>query len=104
MLDDPAPGGHVEPDGRLVQEQKARPVQERARDFDAPSMAAVEPAHLLGPSFGHPEARQFDLHPFLRRPSRHAVQGAVIEQVLPHREVEVERRLLEHDADLGEGP
>ena len=37
----------VEPDRRLVEQQQRRPVQQRARDLDAPHLAAGEAARLV---------------------------------------------------------
>ena len=91
--------GDVQPDGRLVQHQHARPMQQGARDLDPPHLAARQLARRV------PRAiRQLDLlQRGLRAPPRlaaaDAVQRGVIEQVLHHREVEIERARLEHHAE-----
>ena len=46
----------VEPGGRLVEQQQARAVQQRARDLDAPHLAAGEMAHLVARPVGEPDA------------------------------------------------
>ena len=42
----------VEPDGRLVEQQQPRPVQQRAGDFQPPHLAAREVAHLAAGAVG----------------------------------------------------
>ena len=47
MLEDVGARLDVEPDGRLVEQQQARAVQQRARDLDAAHLAAGQVAHLV---------------------------------------------------------
>ncbi len=89
----------VEADGRLVEQQQARAVQQRARDLDPPHLAAREIAHLVAGAIGKPDARQHLGGAHARLAPADAVQGGVIQQVLHHREIEVERARLEHDAE-----
>ena len=46
----------VEADGRLVQQQQPRPMQQRAGDLDPPHLAAREIAHLVAGAVGHADA------------------------------------------------
>ena len=46
----------VEPGGRLVEQQHARPMQQRARDLDAPHLAAGEMARLVARAVGETDA------------------------------------------------
>ena len=98
-LEDVGAGLDVETDGRLVEQQQARPVQQRAGDLQPPHLAAGEVAHLAAGAVGEPDARQHFVAAQARLAPADAVQGGVIEQVLRHREVEIERTRLEHDAE-----
>ena len=88
----------VEADGCLVEQQQARPMQQRAGDLEPPHLAAGEIAHLAAGAIGKPDPRQHLIAARARLAPADAVQGCVIEQVLHHREVEVERARLEHHA------
>ena len=48
----------VEADGRLVEQQQPRPMQQRARDLEPPHLAAGEIAHLAAGAVGEPDPRQ----------------------------------------------
>ena len=48
----------VEADGRLVEQQQPRPMQQRARDFQPPHLAAREVAHLVAGAVGKADAGQ----------------------------------------------
>ena len=91
-------GLYVEPDGRLVEQQQARPMQERACDFQPPHLAAREVAHLAAGALSKTQARQHLVATNARFAPRDAVQGSVIKQVLHDGEIEVERTGLEHHA------
>ena len=94
----------VQPDRRFVQHQDARPVQQRACDLDPAHLSARQPAHrLLG------AVRQIDLlqcgeRALPRLATADAVQRGVIEQVLHHRQIEIERARLEHHAQQAQCP
>ena len=88
----------VEPDGRLVEQQQPRPVQQRARDLDPAHLPAREIADLAAGAVGELDAREHSSARCARVAPADAVQRGVIEQVLHHREIEVERARLEHDA------
>jgi hypothetical protein len=89
----------VEADGRLVEQEAARPVQERAGDLDAPRLAAGEIAHLLVGPVGKADGGERLGRAPARLAGADAVQGGVIEQVLLQREIAVERLRLEHHAE-----
>ncbi len=94
--DDGLAGRHVQAHGRLVEQQQPRPVQQRAGDLDPAAVAAVEPAHPLARALGHAQAAELGLDARQAFGPAQAVQRGVVEQVLAHREVEIQRRLLEH--------
>ena len=48
----------IQPDGRLVQQQQARPMQQFAGNFQPSHLAAREVANLAAGTIGEPEARQ----------------------------------------------
>ena len=88
----------VEPDGRLVEQKQPRPMQQRARDLEPAHLSAREVAHLAAGAIGKADARQHLVTPQARIAPADAVQRGVIEQVLHHREIEIERARLEHHA------
>src|SRR4029077_3785418 len=98
MRKDLGSGLDVEPDSRLVEQQKARPVQKGASNLKAPHLPAREVANLAVVTLGESDARQ----QFLRAQSRlapgDAVKRCMIEQVLRDREIEIERPRLKHHA------
>ena len=89
----------VEPDGRLVEQQQPRPMQQRARDLEPAHLPAREVAHLAAGAIGEPDPRQHLVAARARLAPADAVQRGVIEQVLHHREIEIERARLEHHAE-----
>ena len=98
LVPDPRARGHVEARGRFVEEQHAGAVEQPARDLDAAAQATRELAHRLVGVLG--EAEPLD-------PISRALGGRVeVEQPRVQRELlargqlRVERRLLEHHADL----
>ena len=92
-------GLRIEADGRLVEEQHARRVQQAAGDLEASLHAAREGADQARRALGEPGHLEHvvDARPDLA--SRHAVELGVEAQVLLRRQVHVERRVLEHEAD-----
>ena len=101
-LDDRLARGEIEADGRLVEQQELRIVEERTRDLDAAAVPAVQRPHRLRRPLGHAEPGQLALDAPVRLRPREAAQHGEIVQVLPDGEVEVEGRLLEDDAERGE--
>src|SRR5262249_21184503 len=91
------PAGDIEPDGRLVQQQQAPPVQQTAGDLDAAALTATELAYLVAALVGKPHPIDFGCKALRGRSVREAVKRSVIEQVLLDRQIEIEGRLLEHD-------
>ncbi len=79
---------HVQPDGRLVQQQQRRPVQQRAGDLDAPHLAAGEAAGLVVQAAAHLDRFQQRAMRALRLAVADAVQGGVIGQVLVDAQIE----------------
>ena len=71
--DDALARADVEADGRLVEQQQRRPVQQRARDLDAAGLAAGQVAHLLPGAVGEAD----DLERALRALARFAAADAV---------------------------
>src|ERR1700759_1543929 len=59
--EDIGPGLAVEPDGRLIEQQQPRPMQQRARDFEPAHLPAREIAHLAAGTLSEPDARQLFL-------------------------------------------
>ena len=100
--DDVGPRLEVEPDRRLVEEEKPRRVDQGARDLDPPGLAAGKGADLVVAALGELDPLEQPGDARLRFALRQAVQGGVIEQVLPDRQVGVEGPALEHDAEAGE--
>ena len=95
----PARDCDVQPDGRLVEQQQGRPVQQRAGDLDAPHLAAGKAARLVVQrvrSSRRSRSNLVDPLPRLARP--HAMQRGVVGEVLVDAEVEIERARLEDDA------
>ena len=88
------------PDRRLVHQQHARLVQQRARQLDAAAVAAAQLRRLVVGAVGEPEPRQFVGDARLRDAARNAVQPGVEQEIGRDGQLEVERRLLEHDAEL----
>ena len=104
VLDQTPAGRHVEADGRLVQQQQRRAVQQRARHLDAPAVAAAQPAHLVAAALGQLQPLELDGDAPLRLARAQPVQPREVAQVLQDRQIEVERRLLEDDAHRRQGP
>ena len=89
----------VEPDGRFVEQQQTWAMQQRARNFEPAHLSAREVAHLAAGAFGKADAREHLIAAQACFAPADAVQGGVIKQVLPNRQVEVERARLEHHAE-----
>jgi len=72
-------------------------MQQRPRDFQPPHLAAREVAHLAAGAIASP--MRVSTSPLRRRASRRSCHaGRRDKQVLRHRQVEIERARLEHDA------
>src|SRR5215471_1280080 len=74
-------------------------MQERAGNFDAPHLTAGEVAHFIVRAVRQRDARQHLIGARAAVVLADAVQGGVVGQILNHGEIEVERALLEYDAD-----
>jgi hypothetical protein len=98
MLHDGGAGRNVEADGRLVQEQKLRAVQYAPGNLDPPPMPAIQVANALVDALGHVESVQGPHHPLIGIPPGQPAKRREVAQILFHRKIEVEGRLLEHDA------
>jgi hypothetical protein len=89
--------GSVQSDCRLVKQQYRRLVHQRPREFYTAPIATTEFAADITELL--PQAHMFE---DLRDPcpclaAAHAVKTGVKAQTRPHRQVEIERRLLKHD-------
>ena len=102
VLDDRLARADVEADGRLVEQQELRPVQQRAGDLDPAQLPARELADLVAGALGELEAGELGGRAPLRLAARDALQPRGVEQVLHDREIEVDGALLEHHAERGE--
>ncbi len=64
-------------------------MQQGARDFQPPHLAAREVAHLAAGAVGKADAREHFTGTQARLPPIDAVQGSMIQQILRDREIEV---------------
>src|SRR5262249_5076504 len=87
-----------ETDGWLVKKQELWAMQDASRDLDAPPMAAVQIAHALTDPLLHVERIQRPRHALVGILPLQPTKRGEIAQILSHREVEIEGRLLEHNA------
>ena len=97
---DRAPGLGVEADRRLVEEQHARGVHQAPRDLEAAAHPAGEGAHDVVRALPQADHRQHLLHARLDQIALDAVELGVQAEVLRGGQVAVERRVLEHEADV----
>src|SRR5262245_32129284 len=74
-------------------------MQERTGNFDAPHLSAGEVAHLVIGAVRQRDPRQHLIGARAAVVFTDAVQGGMVGQILDHGEIEVERALLEYDAD-----
>src|SRR6185437_2041434 len=98
-LENPGARLDVKPRRRLIEQQHARPVQERPGDLHSPHLAAGKEAHLVVGAVGEADAGELDRLPRARFAPADAMQGAVIGEVLRDAEIGIEGALLEHDAE-----
>ena len=99
VVHDGRTGRHIEADGGLVEQQQLRAVQERAGDLDPSAVATIQRAHALVDALLHVESSERARHALIGILPLQAAQRREIAQILLDREVEVERRLLEHHAE-----
>ena len=78
-------------------------MDQRAGDLGPAAVAAIEVPRLLVRPLAHVEAVERGIDPRVDRAPRKAVERPEIPQVLPHRQIEVQRRLLENHAKPLEG-
>ena len=97
---DRAAGLGVEADGRLVEEQHARRVHQAAGDLQAPSHAAGVRLHRRVTAVPEVDHLEHLAHPRRDDLGVDAVELGVQAEVLLGGEVAVERRVLEHEADV----
>src|SRR5690606_25348550 len=77
-FDDALPRADVEPDGRFVEQQAPRTVQQRAGDLDTARLSAREIAHLLVRAVCKPNGGQRFLRALFCFPPPETVKGRVI--------------------------
>ena len=92
----------VEADRRLVEYEHPRFVHQCPGDLEATAITAAQSAYLVALAAGEAKPVETDARPLARPPAGDAVERGKIEQILAQAEVEIERRLLEHDADPGQ--
>ena len=90
----------VEADGRLVEQQAGRLMQQCARDLDPARLAARERPHLVVGAIGKSDLGQRLARAGAALAPAHALQRGVIGEVLRQRQIAVETAALEHDAEL----
>ena len=90
----------IEADRRLVEEQHARRVHQPARDLQPSAHPAGERSHDRVLAIPEPDHLHHLLHPRLDEVGLHAVELGVQLEVLGGGQVAVERRILEHEADV----
>ena len=94
---------HVQAHRGLVQQKERGVVQQRAGQFHTAFLAAGECADAFGAAAQQIDAGEFFFDPYSGFGARHAVEGRVVIEILFDREIEIERGLLEHDAQCGQG-
>ena len=90
----------VEAHGGFIHQQHRRVVQAGAHEFHLAAVAAGEFAHFPVQVGANAHALATGADALVRQPARQAVQVGLEQQVATDAEVEVERDLLEHDADM----
>ena len=95
-----APRTRVEPGARLIEQQHGRFVEQRFGQLRAALQSSRELLDALGGALGEPQTLQHGLRASLEPCAVQAVQVAVASQVLMHRELVVEARVLEDDTEV----
>src|ERR1700747_1154261 len=90
MAENVGPRLDVEPDGRLVEQQQSRPVQQRACNLGPAHLSAGGVAALAAGTVSESHPRQYLIASCAGLSPTDAMQGGVIKQVLTHREIEIE--------------
>ena len=93
----------IEADRRFVQQQQARLMQQRAGDLDPPHLPDRKIADAIGAAIGHGHAIQHLCDEIVGALVGDTVQRRMIQQVLPDRDIDIERAGLKHDAELAQG-
>ena len=99
MTDDVGPRLDVEANRRLVENEQARTVQQRASDLETSHLSAGQVAHLVLGALGERNAREDVIRTLSTFAVADAVQRRMVGQVLDDREIEIEGARLEYDAD-----
>ena len=97
MLENIGAGLDIETDGRLVEKQHARAMQQRARNLHPPHLAAGERARFIIGAASHRHLVQDRTGALLGVPRRNSVQRRMIGEILQDRQIEIERPRLEND-------
>ena len=90
----------IEPGTRLVEQQHGRPRQEPLRQLDAAREPAREALDQLAAPLGEAEALEQRGDALGEPGAAQPVEMPLVAQVLLHRELAVDARVLEHDADV----
>ena len=98
---DPALG--VDANGRFVEHEQPRIVQEAGRDVEPALHATRVLVDALARPVDQPDQLEARIHPFVPRPPGQAVEASEEAQVLATGQVGIERDLLWHVADGGPG-
>ena len=93
------PGNGIKTYRGLVHKQYARPVQQGPGQFHLAFIAAAETAHRIIRPVGQFQSLQFLPDSLRRNRSGDPMQPGMQFQVCRDRQVQVQGRLLEHDAD-----
>lgn len=94
--------GNIQSHGGFIKKEQLRVVEERPGDFDPSPMTAIEISNDFLITVPHFQSFQFLINSSLTRSAVEAVQGGVIEEVLPDGEIQIQCGLLEHDPQGGQ--
>src|SRR5262245_19523369 len=98
VVEDGLPAADIDPDGGLVQQQEARPMQQSSGDLDPSHLAAAQTADLVLEAFEKSRAAELGLDAVLGVAPAHAVERRMVAEIVADGEIEIERTLLEDGA------
>ena len=100
VVGDREAGACVKADGGFIEQQKRGAMDQRAGDFHASAMAAIERAEFLVDAFKHAQTGEGILYSGLRDRAGQPVQRREIPHVRAHGGIEIQSGLLKYNADL----